>query len=84
MVMKAKSGKRVYDPELYKTMEWKALRYYVLAKNNFKCAWCGGKAETAHHVSYRHGVLCPPTDLVPLCWPCHNQIHAIKEQAKWN
>ena len=74
----------VYDPAWYKSRDWKALRYYVLARNNFRCAECGGKAETAHHRTYDRGTLCPPEDLQAVCWPCHNKIEERVKRARWN
>lgn len=84
LLLKVKAGQRVYDPALYHTLEWKALRQRVIESNGGKCAWCGAKAQTAHHISYRRGVLSPSEDLVPVCWKCHKAIHAIKEQSRWN
>lgn len=72
---------RSFDPNEYKSRQWKALRYYVIQREHGRCQYCGGKAESAHHVSYREGIICRPELLRAICWPCHRQIH---ERSKWN
>jgi hypothetical protein len=65
----------VYDPELYKSRDWKALVYLVIKKAGGKCYMCGGKAETAHHLTYKYGIICDPKYLMAICWPCHNNLY---------
>jgi Fe-S cluster biogenesis protein NfuA len=76
---------RVYGPHAeedkpynrldYETAEWAALRKEVLARANGVCEMCGSVAETAHHLTYRFGVLCPSKFLMAVCWGCHEEVH---------
>jgi len=66
-------------PEEYESWEWQYLRESVLANANYICADCGGLAETAHHLSYRQGIICDEGFLVALCWDCHNRRHGRNE-----
>jgi 5-methylcytosine-specific restriction endonuclease McrA len=64
-------------PWQYESAE--SLRDEVLLAANHICADCGGSAETAHHTTYRYGVICPPDCLVALCWDCHRRRHGRDE-----
>jgi hypothetical protein len=63
----------------YDTPEWRALRDEVLAEAKYKCAICGNRAWTAHHVHYRNGILDKDA-LVALCWNCHHAVHESPSQ----
>ena len=65
----------VYDKRDYGTPEWRLLRGFVIDRENGRCQYCGGRAQTAHHRSYKMGVICPPGLLRAICWPCHHKIH---------
>jgi 5-methylcytosine-specific restriction endonuclease McrA len=62
-------------PERYLTVEWLELRDRVILEANFRCQHCGGTAQTAHHTTYTHGLICHPRYLVALCWDCHHKEH---------
>lgn len=69
---------RRYDPADYDTPEWAALVRLVHRRDGYRCHFCKGevhKWDTAHHVTYREGVLCDPRWLLSTCWPCHDYIH---------
>ncbi len=66
----------VYDVRDYKTPEWRLLKSYVVeAREKGICQYCGGRAQTAHHLSYHQGIICNPRFLQAVCWPCHDGIH---------
>jgi 5-methylcytosine-specific restriction endonuclease McrA len=58
-------------PEYY-SPEWFWLKEAVLARDGYTCGVCGGIAETAHHLDYRFGIICPMELLVAVCWRCHS------------
>jgi hypothetical protein len=62
--------------EEYKSKEWITLKDQVIA--NKKCIMCGAPAETAHHLTYVFGLICDKKYLIPVCWPCHNEVHGYK------
>ncbi len=64
-----------FDARDYKTPEWQNLRAYIIKREHGKCQYCHGRAETAHHISYREGVICDPRYLEAVCWKCHRAIH---------
>ncbi len=70
----------VYDVRDYKTSEWQLLKGYVLQREKDKCQYCGSTAQTAHHLSYRQGIICNPRLLQAVCWQCHNRIHSKQMQ----
>jgi 5-methylcytosine-specific restriction endonuclease McrA len=59
----------------YYTVEWFYLKEAVLRRDGYTCRVCAGVAETAHHITYRYGVLCAPRWLVSVCWSCHARMH---------
>jgi len=59
----------------YYTSEWYFLKEAVLWRDGYTCRVCGGVAETAHHVSYVYGIICPMGLLVAVCWRCHGRLH---------
>lgn len=51
---------------------WRAVRLPVLVAARFKCAYCGGKANTADHViPHSKGGRRDPDNLVAACPPCN-------------
>lgn len=62
-------------PERYLTVDWVELRDRVLLEANFTCQDCGNPAQTAHHWTYDHGLICHPRYLTALCWECHRAKH---------
>ncbi len=66
----------VYDVRDYKTEQWRFLKSYVIDdREHGRCQYCGGRAQTAHHLSYHQGIICAPKFLQATCWPCHHGIH---------
>jgi hypothetical protein len=66
----------------YNTPEWHSLRDGVIATSGYTCHICGGIAESAHHVSYKRGIICPPRWLRALCWRCHRMVDGVLERSK--
>ncbi len=66
----------VYDVRDYKTEQWRSLKGYVIDnREHGRCQYCGGRAQTAHHLSYHQGIICSPRFLQAVCWTCHHGIH---------
>jgi hypothetical protein len=74
---------RAINPK-YGTSDWRNLRHSTLASSGYTCHICGGIAETAHHVSYKRGIICDQRWLRALCWRCHRMIHGVLERPKFN
>ena len=55
----------------------------VLDERGWKCARCGRSHPLQiHHRKYRsHGGTHRPENLEPVCWDCHNRIHA--HEGRW-
>jgi hypothetical protein len=70
-----KPCKRKFDEADYHTPQWKALVKTVHRRDGYRCHFCPRRPGTAHHITYRDGVLCDPKWLLSVCWPCHNYIH---------
>jgi hypothetical protein len=64
--------------DAYFTREWHRLQSDVLAAANWTCQDCDWpRAVVAHHLTYAHGILCPPCDLIALCDRCHKLRHGL-------
>lgn len=52
-------------------------KFYGLDECDFlPCAICGKEAVNLHHIIYKsQGGTDHPTNLIPLCYVCHNQHH---------
>ena len=59
--------------------EWAAKRRYVMKRDKV-CRVCGAPAQQVHHLTYAR--VKPPnfgelmSDLIAVCVPCHEEIHA--------
>lgn len=70
----------------YKSKEWKAKRKEILKRDNKECQKCKSrgkyyKAETVHHIKHlkEHPELAlTDSNLISLCYACHNQEHPEK------
>lgn len=63
-----------------KSDEWKAQRQQAFAHWGKYCQCClTNKALHVHHLNYRNLHDVTPLDLMPLCEPCHDKAHSIKE-----
>lgn len=55
---------------------------FVLERDNNQCRSCGTSGENrlqVHHIVFRsQGGTDDPSNLVTVCWQCHNLIHAGK------
>lgn len=70
----------------YKSREWRRKRWQILRRDNYECQKCKKegryhKAETVHHI--KHLKDCPElalvdSNLVSLCFNCHNEEHPEK------
>jgi len=59
------------------TDNWQQIREYVLKRDNYTCIMCGknGGRLFVHHKTYiRHGHESP-SDLITLCYTCHEKAH---------
>lgn len=66
-----------YQAEYLSSPLWRKIKGRVLARDNKKCVFCEGPAQTVHHRSYDRDVLEGKADqmLVSLCDPCHDFVH---------
>lgn len=70
--------RREYYRNFYlKSAAWKRKRYLVLKRDNWRCAYCGGKATEVHHKKYaKNNIGKEPIEwLVAICKSCHDAIH---------
>jgi len=65
-----------------RSREFKIWKEAVLAKVNYKCKHCKGRASIAHHVKYRRWGTEKVSDGIAICYGCHNLEHYDKEIAK--
>ena len=66
-----------YRNDYLKSDEWQRKRYVVLKRDNWRCAYCGGKATQVHHKRYAKKNIGkePIKWLVSVCKPCHDAKH---------
>lgn len=66
-----------YRNDYLKSEAWKRKRYVVLKRDNWRCAYCGGRATQVHHKRYaKHNIGKEPIEwLVSVCKSCHNKQH---------
>jgi 5-methylcytosine-specific restriction endonuclease McrA len=50
---------------------WKATRARILARDHYRCGYCGGTAAEVHHIS--RGTEAD-WNLIAVCDPCHTAI----------
>ena len=61
--------------------EWEAKKRAYFKTHARACKACGSTRRLhLHHVSYRLLGREPLSDLVCLCHPCHDRVHAIRDQ----
>jgi 5-methylcytosine-specific restriction endonuclease McrA len=59
--------------------EWKSIRQQAFSRDNFRCKYCGGHAEQAHHTTYYNiGTNKELKNLESVCVSCHLSIHENK------
>lgn len=72
--------------KFYKSREWKKKRKEILKRDNNECQKCKSKgkyhkAETVHHIKHlkEHPELALiDSNLISLCYACHNEEHPEK------
>lgn len=69
---------KAYD-EYLSSPAWRQKRALCLATTSGACLHCGATAQTAHHVTYARIGNEQSEDLVPLCEPCHREIHGAQK-----
>ncbi len=71
-------------PEYLASALWASIRKRVLAATPL-CVGCNRYASQVHHRDYRPRVMLGKdlTPLVPVCPPCHNNVHAGGPSASW-
>jgi 5-methylcytosine-specific restriction endonuclease McrA len=70
--------RRDYYRNVYlKSDAWQRKRYVVLKRDNWRCAYCGGRATQVHHRRYaKYNIGREPIEwLVSVCEDCHDSIH---------
>jgi 5-methylcytosine-specific restriction enzyme A len=75
------------DHARYRTVAWRAIRQFVLIRDNYTCQLrlpgCTTAANTADHViEVRAGGSDNPSNLRAVCPACHNARHADK--GRWD
>lgn len=71
-----------YDKYI-KSEEWKEVREEREFLDGLKCRFCGSaKNLTVHHITYENVPNEDMTDLVTLCWTCHNELHKYDDIRK--
>ncbi len=64
------------------TPEWRARRQLVLDRANGWCEGCAARpAVQVHHLNYKHVGHEFLFELVAVCMPCHERLHAREEAA---
>jgi len=55
--------------------QWQRLRPVILARDGWRCHWCGGRASTVDHVKPRAlgGARYDPANLVAACARCNSR-----------
>jgi 5-methylcytosine-specific restriction endonuclease McrA len=73
-------GSKDYYNEVYlKSFEWKNKRENILKRDNYKCVCCNSDATQVHHINYNNVYLENFTDLISVCYNCHQKIHFLGE-----
>lgn len=55
---------------------WFSIREKVLIRDNYKCVFCGKRANEVHHIiPLSRGGTTSMTNLVSVCLSCHNKRH---------
>jgi 5-methylcytosine-specific restriction endonuclease McrA len=68
-----------------RSVQWKAKRNEQLRAANWRCEHCHvAKATVVHHLDYDRLGEELPEDLMALCYPCHEQMHAWPRAANDN
>lgn len=70
----------------YKSPEWRRVRELVIERDNYECQHCKAKgkfhkAECVHHIKHledRPDLALEPSNLISLCYACHNLEHPEK------
>lgn len=67
-----------YRNDYLKSEAWKRKRYVVLKRDNWRCAYCGGRATQVHHTKYaKYNIGTEPIEwLVSVCKVCHDRQHS--------
>jgi hypothetical protein len=61
---------------------WSAQRYRVLRRDGYRCRWCSGRGNEAHHTYYAVPIAATPDEAITtLCSSCHIRAHRNKKQA---
>lgn len=62
---------RLFYREYLASATWRRRSRGVLRRARWRCADCGGRAEHAHHVTYKRVGREAKGDVVALCAKCH-------------
>lgn len=75
--------------KFYKSNAWRNCRKEVLKEYHYKCAICGKKANTVHHLINvtlenvnKADVVLNPKYCIALCDACHTEIHRLERLKK--
>ena len=77
LMIKRKRRRNYYRNVYLKSDAWRRKRYVVLKRDNWRCVYCGARANQVHHKKYaRKNIGKEPIKwLVSVCKSCHNDIH---------
>jgi 5-methylcytosine-specific restriction endonuclease McrA len=66
-----------YRNEYLQSEAWQRKRYVVLRRDNWRCVYCGERANQVHHTRYaKYNIGREPIEwLVSVCKNCHDTIH---------
>ncbi len=74
---KRKRRRDYYRNDYLKSEAWKRKRYVVLKRDNWRCVYCGAKANQVHHKRYaKKNIGNEPIEwLESVCTNCHDSLH---------
>lgn len=80
--------KRGDTKQFYRSEEWINKRKEILKRDNKECQRCKGngkvgKGECVHHIKHlkdRPDLVLADSNLISLCYTCHNEVHPEKLQ----
>jgi len=80
--------KRGDTKQFYRSKEWRNKRKDIIKRDNNECQECKrngkfSKAECVHHIEHlkdRIDLALTDSNLISLCYTCHNEVHPEKLQ----
>lgn len=69
------SGKTAGYERYLRSSKWRTKRLAILERDDYRCP-CGSTAKEVHHLTYSRVGREYNSDLISVCHPCHQAIHA--------